>query len=89
VLELQELGAELILWTCRGGQPLVNAVNACRAYGIDFVAINDDAPSTKLSWRGDFSRKVYADYYLDDRIILNKEEFLIRMREALNTNKEI
>ena len=67
VLRLQEKGVRLILWTCRTGEPLERAVKACESYGIHFVAINQDDPLHP--WREGNSRKVYADFYIDDRVI--------------------
>ena len=52
-----------ILWTCRCGKALQDAVDYCRNIGIEFDAINDNIVAYKSS------NKVLADYYLDDKAI--------------------
>ena len=59
-------GAKLILWTCREGPELDAAVEACRAEGLEFDAVNDNLPEEKAKW-GNNPRKVAATEYWDDR----------------------
>lgn len=59
-------GDKLILWTCREGAELDAAVEACRAFGLEFDAINDNLPEAKAEW-GNNPRKVAADVYWDDK----------------------
>ncbi len=59
-------GDKLILWTCRSGDLLSEAVDFCRGYGLTFDAVNDDLPEIKAKF-GMVSRKVYADEYWDDK----------------------
>lgn len=59
-------GDKLILWTCRSGEHLIDAVCACHKVGLQFDAINENLPET-LEWAGSDSRKIYADVYYDDR----------------------
>lgn len=54
---------KLILWTCRDGQHLNDAVQFCRDQGIEFDAINDNI----RKYYGNNSRKVWADLYVDDK----------------------
>lgn len=64
----QEAGAGLILWTCREGQLLQEAVAACESWGLHFDAINESL----LSWIAAFNnapRKVGASEYWDDRAV--------------------
>ena len=64
----QEAGAGLILWTCREGQLLQEAVAACESWGLHFDAINESLPS----WIAAFNnapRKVGASEYWDDRAV--------------------
>lgn len=64
----QEAGAGLILWTCREGQLLLEAVAACESWGLHFDAINESLPS----WIAAFDnapRKVGASEYWDDRAV--------------------
>ena len=40
----QAKGAGLILWTCREGNELREAIEACREWGLTFDAINESLP---------------------------------------------
>ncbi len=62
---LQEKGHLLILWTFREGKELEEAVEFCRARGIEFYAVNKSFPEEE--WDGATSRKIQADVYIDDR----------------------
>lgn len=64
--EQQRGGAKLILWTCRCGEALREAVFWCMKHGIFFDAINANVPENILQYGSD-SRKIYADIYIDDR----------------------
>lgn len=62
-------GHEVILWTSRVEQELDAAVEWCKAVGLEFTAVNDDAPSNKREYAGKYKctpRKIYADIYIDD-----------------------
>lgn len=59
-------GDKLILWTCREGPELDAAVEACRKYGLEFDAVNDNLPELKEQW-GNNPRKIAADVYWDDK----------------------
>lgn len=58
----------LILWTCREGKELMEAVEICADYGIEFDAVNDNLESGKKKWKNN-PRKIYADYYIDDKAV--------------------
>jgi len=62
-------GDKLILWTCRDGRPLDEAVAWCKQLGLEFDAVNDDLPEIKKNFIFK-SKKVYGDVYLDDRNII-------------------
>lgn len=64
--ELQHDGNQLILWTCRAGERLNEAVYWCKMQGLVFDAINDNVPEMIEIWGND-SRKITADIYIDDR----------------------
>lgn len=66
LIDIQEKGNKLILWTCRIGERLEEAVRWCRAHGLIFDAVNENLPEV-LEWMGTDSRKVFADIYIDDR----------------------
>lgn len=61
----QANGAALILWTCRAGIPLQNAISACKNWGLIFEAVNENIPERIKLWGRD-SRKISADEYWDD-----------------------
>lgn len=64
----QRAGAGLILWTCREGQLLLDAVEACRNWGLTFDALNESLPD----WIEEFQtrpRKVGASEYWDDKAV--------------------
>lgn len=64
ILRMQELGATIILWTCRYDESLKEALRLSKAYGLHFDLINDgNGKRTK-------SRKVNADLYIDDKATL-------------------
>jgi hypothetical protein len=70
--KFKQLGGELILWTCREGSELDNAVNWCWGlYGLKFDALNENLPSWKAMFGND-TRKLGADYYIDDKAICVK-----------------
>lgn len=62
----QIAGAGLILWTCREGELLENALEACTRWGLHFDAVNDSLPSWKQFYGND-TRKVGATEYWDDK----------------------
>ena len=61
-------GHQIILWTSRAGADLENAVEWCRLQGIVF----------------DDTRKIYADYYIDD-----KNMTIAQVESTMNQIKEI
>ena len=71
----REKGNKLILWTCRVGERLQEAVNWCKCYGLEFDAVNENLPEMIEKYGGD-SRKVYADVYIDDQAV-NKPKYHI------------
>ena len=66
LIQRQQSGDKIILWTCREGDLLKEAVIYCRASGLEFDAINDNIHENKEKYKNN-CRKVYADYYIDDR----------------------
>lgn len=59
-------GSKLILWTCRCGHLLTEAIEACNSWGIKFDAINENVPERLEKYEYSDSRKVSADEYWDD-----------------------
>jgi hypothetical protein len=62
--EKRKQGHTLILWTCREGKVLDEAVQWCKEQGLEFDYINENPPE-RVAIFGD-CRKVYADVYIDD-----------------------
>ncbi|EOS68036.1 hypothetical protein C818_04203 [Lachnospiraceae bacterium MD308] len=62
----QQAGDKIILWTCREGDLLNSAVKFCKRYGLEFDAVNDNLRENIEHFNHN-SRKVCADYYIDDR----------------------
>ena len=63
---LQKKGNKIILWTCREGEALSNAVEWCKQFNLVFDAINDNLPEIKELY-GNNSRKINSDIYIDDK----------------------
>lgn len=59
---LQEQGNKIILWTCREGEELEEAIMLCKAYGLTFDRINENIDGT-------YTRKIKADLYVDDKAV--------------------
>ena len=70
VIELLKMarsqGVRLILWTCRDGKYLTDAVEWCKDYGLEFDAVNENIPEA-IEYLGRDTRKVLADLYIDDK----------------------
>ena len=62
----QEAGDKLILWTCRVGEILDNAVAWSAEQGIIFDAVNENLSEVVSSFGTD-TRKIWANEYIDDR----------------------
>ena len=82
VKEFKENGSEIVLWTCREGKFLDEAVEECKKVGIEFDAVNSNAPSQKKFMEEQMKlgrplalRKIYANFYCDDKA-LNLDIFL-------------
>lgn len=64
-IRAKQEGAALILWTCRDGEKLENAIQFCKNYGLEFDAVNDNLPE-RVVFNNANPRKVNADEYWDD-----------------------
>lgn len=90
LVSMQNQGVKLILWTCRTGETLDEAINFCKERGLVFDAVNDDLESQKEIWgekleewkKSGKARKVYADMYLDDRA-MSLEAFSYEIKKAI------
>ncbi|MDD3892176.1 MAG: hypothetical protein PHE03_07725 [Bacteroidales bacterium] len=64
---MQQKGMLLILWTVRKGKELDEAIEFCRANGVEFYAVNANYPEEQFD--AEVSRKIEADVFIDDRNI--------------------
>ena len=64
---LQKDQHRIILWTVREGDTLREAVEWCRKRGLEFYAVNKDFPEENIELNEQFSRKLKADVFIDDR----------------------
>lgn len=70
IATLKKLQSEhhlLILWSVREGRLLDEAVEYCRSRGLEFYAVNSNLPVGEADASSLHSRKVDADFYIDDR----------------------
>lgn len=74
--EQKALGAKLILWTCRKGKPLKEAVNWSAGQGLLFDAVNENLPEVEAVIGS--TRKIYADEYIEKWDVDDKTSGLIR-----------
>lgn len=65
LIRWQEQGNKVILWTCREDAMLGMAVDWCAERGLHFDAVNCNLPE-RISYYNNDSRKIGADYYIDD-----------------------
>lgn len=68
---MQQLAAEghyLILWTCRTGERLLEAVNWLLEHQIPVHRVNDHS-AANIALYGEGGPKIYADVYIDDKAL--------------------
>lgn len=91
----------LILWSVREGALLDEAVEWCKARGVEFYAVNKDYPEEEKEKNNHFSRKLKADFFIDDRnvgglpewgqiyqMISQNKTYRQLIREQLSVNQE-
>ena len=91
----------LILWSVREGALLDEAVEWCRARGVELYAVNKDYPEEEKEKNNHFSRKLKADFFIDDRnvgglpewgqiyqMISQNKTYRQLIREQLSVNQE-
>lgn len=62
----QRRGDTVILWTCREGKRLQEALRALQGAGFRPQLVNANAPEA-VRMLGHDPRKIYADIYIDDK----------------------
>ena len=70
LMRLRGIGWSIVLWTCREGKELKEAVEWCANNGLEFDAINENPSHVPFK-----SRKVVADLYVDDRAYMPTDNF--------------
>ena len=80
LIKRRKQGNKIILWTCRVGDRLQEAVEWCKQYGLEFDAVNENLPEMIEKWGGE-TRKVFADVYIDDKS-LNKPKYRVPYRKS-------
>jgi len=65
--KIQNDGHRLILWSCRTGDLLQEAVDFCKERGLEFYAANLDFPEENIENNLSYSRKLKVDMFIDDR----------------------
>ena len=68
LIRRQAEGDKIILWTCRVGKQLEEAVLWCVNHGLKFDAINENLPE-HIEHFGNDCRKVFANEYWDDKAL--------------------
>lgn len=66
LVNLRINGAKIILWTCRNGSLLDDAVLWCNKQGLSFDAVNENLQENIEQYGGD-TRKIFAHVYIDDQ----------------------
>ena len=69
LLRRKAQGDRIILWTCRCGRQIEEAIAWCAARGLHFDAVNENIPEVKAKY-GEWGPKVTADEYWDDRAVV-------------------
>lgn len=71
---LKNRGVRLVLWTCRTGDALEEAMEFLKDHEMTelFVAVNDQIPEVVEKY-SESARKLGADFYIDDKNIFCQE----------------
>ena len=88
IKKLRNDGHKIILWTCRDGMRLVDAIVWCADQGLFFDTVNDNLESHKKLYKGN-SRKILADFYIDDKAIYPTDIELLMFTVPLPTPEEL
>ena len=86
LLQEQANGAKVILWTCRAGAQLAEAVKWCTREGIVLDAVNANLPEHIELFGGD-SRKIHASEYWDDRSVIVHKGRISRLAMIVKGSK--
>ena len=70
----QAQGYIIILWTCRHGQDLKEAIACCEDIGLNFDYVNENVPELVEKY-GD-CRKVFCDELIDDTAKIDVKQII-------------
>ena len=73
VKKAKKKGHTLILWTARAGKRLQEAIDYCKQFDLYFDYHNENCQEALDHPFGD-ARKIYADFYLDNKAITTWEQ---------------
>lgn len=67
---VKNINTDFILWTCRAGEKLSDAIEFCKKHQLPIYYYNEQHPST-FGWMHDAAdvRKIFAHEYWDDRSV--------------------
>ncbi len=65
--QLRADGHYIIIWTCRYGNRLLEAINFLVEHDVKFDRVNDHQPDNLKKYGGIAGKKIFADIYIDDR----------------------
>jgi membrane-anchored protein YejM (alkaline phosphatase superfamily) len=66
VKEIKKLNHTIIIWTCRQGKLLEEALATLKYYGVPYDYVNENVPA-QVELYGNDCRKVGAHVFVDDR----------------------
>ena len=68
--QLKKDGYYIIIWTCRSHVRLLEALEWLAKQGIHYDKINESCPANVEKYSGIDTRKIYADIYIDDKMLV-------------------
>lgn len=89
---LRDEGHQLVMWTCRenyggknyaDGMYLYDAIKFCESFGLTFDSINRNVGEGVDEYGTLYGRKITADFYIDDKSIVDAEINWNRYVDAL------
>ena len=75
--KLQQLGHQLILWTCRDGNELKSVVDICKEKGLEFDAVNENIDNLNFKT----SNKIHANKTSIIELIIEEDTKRIRCKK--------
>lgn len=84
-----ELNCEIIIWTCRDNKlhnDLDSAINYLKENDIHYDFINENGTILKY-WPND-PRKIYADFYVDDKSFIFEKIDWLKIKEFIKIYKK-